>query len=320
MTLVGCRDLNSFPPISDYAFLSDCETSALISPAGSVEWLCVPRMDSESVFAAILDRDAGHFRLGPAGATVPSARRYLPGTLVLETTWMTATGWLTVQDALLVGPWGMEDEPAPPYRRPPRDHRAEHVLLRTATCIKGSVELALECEPALAYGRLRPRWSHVADGELRADPDRAETALTLKTDLRLGIESRGAHARTTLREGDKAFAALSWAGRSAPSTYEEADARVERTVSFWRDWLARGRFPDHPWRSQLQRSALVLKGLTYAPTGAMVAAATTSLPEQIGGERNWDYRYAWIRDSTFVLWGLYTVSYTHLTLPTTPYV
>lgn len=124
----------AFPLIGEYGFLSDSETTALIAPGGEVEWLCVPRMDSESVFAAILDREAGSFRLCPPSLSVPIARRYVPGSLVLETTWMTATGFLVIRDALLVGPWGMEDEPAPPYRRLPRDDRAEHVLVRTATC------------------------------------------------------------------------------------------------------------------------------------------------------------------------------------------
>jgi len=133
--------------------------------------------------------------------------------------------------------------------------------------------------------------------------------LRLGTDLRLGFEGRRASARTTLHEGDNVFAALSWGDRRPPASYEDAFDRMEVTSDFWRQWLNHGTFPDHPWRAYLQRSALTLKGLTYAPTGAMLAAATTSLPETPGGVRNWDYRYSWVRDSTFMLWGLYTLGF-----------
>ncbi|GAC1524011.1 MAG: hypothetical protein NVS2B6_10240 [Thermoleophilaceae bacterium] len=142
-----------------------------------------------------------------------------------------------------------------------------------------------------------------------ATADGVDIELKLTTDLRVGFEGRRARARTTLREGDTAFAALSWSEHAAPDDYEEALRRMERTSDFWRSWLNHGKFPDHPWRSHLQRSALTLKGLAYAPTGAMIAASTTSLPETPGGERNWDYRYSWIRDSTFMLWGLYTLGF-----------
>src|SRR5438874_2398048 len=203
-----------FPPIADYAFLSDCETCALVAPSGSVEWLCLPRFDSPSVFGAILDRDAGMFRLGPDGVNVPAARRYLPGTMVLETSWGTRGGWIIVRDVLLIGPWHHEDERSRSHRRSPTDYDADHVLPR-----------------------------------------------------------------------------LVW------------------TAHHWQHWLDHAAFPDHPWREHLQRGALTLKGLSYAPTGALVAAATTSLPESPGGARNWDYRYTWIRDATFMLWGLYSLGF-----------
>ena len=130
---------NPFPPIADYAFLSDCETTCLISSAGSVEWLCVPRPDSPSVFGAILDRGAGHFRLGPYGVSVPAARRYLPGSLILETTWQTHTGWLNVRDALVMGPWHDLETRSRTHRRTPMDWDAEHILLRTVRCVSGTV-------------------------------------------------------------------------------------------------------------------------------------------------------------------------------------
>ncbi len=302
---------SQFPPIADYAFLSDCETTCLVAPSGNIEWMCLPRMDGPSVFGSILDRDAGGFRLGPADVMVPAGRRYLPGTNVLETTWMTRMGWIVVRDALTVGPWHDEDERSRTHRRAPTDNDAEHVLVRTVICVQGTVELTLECDPTFDYARRGATWEYTgpAYNDAVATADGVDVQLKLTTDLRVGFEGRRARARTTLREGETAFAALSWSEHSPPSTYEEAARRLERTADFWREWVNHGHFPDHPWRIYLQRSALTLKGLAYAPTGAMLAAATTSLPETPKGERNWDYRYTWIRDSTFMLWGLYTLGF-----------
>jgi GH15 family glucan-1,4-alpha-glucosidase len=300
-----------FPPIAEYAFLSDCETTALVAPSGAIEWMCLPRMDDPSVFGAILDRDAGMFRLSPADQTVPAGRRYLPGTMILETTWGTRTGWVIVRDVLLVGPWHHEDERSHSHRRSPTDYDADHVLLRTLRCVNGSVEMNLECSPVFDYGQVHPTWEYTTSGYHRAmaSAPGSDLQLHLSTDLRLGFEGHRARARTTLRDGDTAYVALSWSTHGAPRSYDEAYSHLVRTADYWHEWLARGEFPDHPWRGYLQRSALTLKGLSYAPTGAIVAAATTSLPETPGGERNWDYRYSWIRDSTFALWGLYTLGF-----------
>ena len=149
-----------FPGIADYGFLSDCETTALVAPGGSIEWMCLPRMDSASVFGSLLDRDAGKFRLGPAGVNVPTARRYLPGTMVLETSWGTKGGWIIVRDALLIGPWHHSDDRSNTHRRAPTDYDADHVLLRTVRCVNGEVQLSLVCEPAFDYGRTRGRWDY----------------------------------------------------------------------------------------------------------------------------------------------------------------
>jgi GH15 family glucan-1,4-alpha-glucosidase len=302
-----------FPPIGEYGFLSDCETTALVAPGGNVEWLCLPRMDSPSVFGALLDRSAGGFRLGPEGVNVPAARRYLPGTMVLETSWVTPTGWLIVRDALLMGPWHHEDELSHTHRRTPTDYDADHVLLRTVRCVTGEVQVTFDCEPAFDYGRLRGTWSYPGDsytqGVCRApDPD-VGVWLTLTTDMRIGFEAGRAMARTLMREGETHFCALSWTEHDSPRTYDEAKRRLVWTAHHWQHWLARGRFPDHPWSRYLQRSALTLKGLTFAPSGALVAAPTTSLPERPGGERNWDYRFCWLRDSAFTLWSLYTLGF-----------
>jgi GH15 family glucan-1,4-alpha-glucosidase len=304
---------SQFPPIGEYGFLSDCETTALVAPSGNVEWLCLPRMDSASVFGAILDRSAGGFRLGPEGMTVPAARRYLPGTMVLETSWATPTGWLVIRDALLMGPWHHEDELSRTHRRTPTDYDADHVLLRSVRCMSGEVQVTLDCEPVFDYGRVRGEWTYTdqayGQGVCRAPDPAIGVWLTLTTDMRLGFESGRAMARTLIREGETHFCALSWTEHGAPQTYEEAKRRLVWTAHHWQHWLARGRFPDHPWTRYLQRSALTLKGLTFAPSGALVAAPTTSLPEHPGGQRNWDYRYCWLRDSAFTLWSLYTLGF-----------
>jgi GH15 family glucan-1,4-alpha-glucosidase len=302
---------SSFPPIADYGFLSDCETTALVAPSGNVEWLCLPRMDGPSVFAAMLDRDAGGFRIGPVDVTVPAARRYLPGTMVLETSWGTRGGWVIVRDVLLIGPWHHEDDRSHTHRRSPTDYDADHVLLRTVRCVNGEVQFGLECDPAFDYGRMRGVWEYTGSGyhEATCRAEGCDVRLRLTTDLRLGFEGPRATARTLIKEGEHRFAALAWSEHPSPNTYAEAYERLVWTAHHWQHWLDQGVFPDHPWRTKLQRSALTLKGLTYAPTGAMIAAATTSLPETPHGERNWDYRFSWIRDSTFMLWGLYTLGF-----------
>jgi GH15 family glucan-1,4-alpha-glucosidase len=301
-----------FPPIADYGFLSDCHTGALVASDGSVEWLCLPNFDSPSVFAAMLDRGAGSFRVGPYGLYVPAGRRYLPGTNVIETTWMTPQGWVRVVDALTIGAWH-DNQEGSDHTRPPTDYDADHLLVRVIECMQGWVQMEMVCEPMLDYGATAASWSVVEeDGVDRAhnalDADGGETVFRLFSDMRVGIEGNRVHARHTLSEGEKRFCAMSWTEElGGPRTVEQAGAHLERTTHFWRTWLAEGTYPDHPWRLHLQRSALTLKGLTFMPTGALVAAATTSLPETPRGERNWDYRYCWMRDATFTLWGLHAL-------------
>ncbi len=300
-----------WPPIADYAFLSDCETTALVAPSGNVEWMCVPRMDSASIFGAMLDRDAGMFSLAPTDARVPAGRRYIPGTNMLETTWGTKTGWLIVRDVLLVGPWRHDRERSNTHRRSPTDHDAEHVLLRTLRCVNGTVNVHMECDPIYDYGRAPATWEYsgTAYEECCATFAGHDLRLHLHSDLRLGIEGSTVRARTTMHDGDQAYVALSWSDHKGPESFDDAYKRLVFTADYWHEWLAQGEFPDHPWRVYLQRSALTLKGLVYAPTGAMCAAATTSLPETPGGGRNWDYRFSWVRDSTFMLWALYTLGF-----------
>jgi GH15 family glucan-1,4-alpha-glucosidase len=294
-----------FPPIADYAFLSDCHTGALVAPDGAIDWLCVPRFDAPSVFGMLLDRGAGSFRLGPFGIDVPVQRAYAPGTNVLVTTWKTPTGWLEVRDALTIGPRRHEDT-VTPHTRPPTDDDAEHLLVRTARCLEGTVEVELVCEPVFDYGREPAEWALAGEDRHTADASGAGVTIRLSTDMAVGIEGSRARARHVLREGETLFCSLSWAEELASATgADDAAGRISTTMRFWRGWLAGARIPDHRWRQPLLRSALAIKGLTYMPTGATVAALTTSLPETPGGERNWDYRYTWMRDSTFTLQALH---------------
>jgi alpha,alpha-trehalase len=294
-----------FPPIADYAFLSNCHTGALVAPDGAIDWLCVPSFDAPSVFGSLLDRGAGAFRLGPFGINHPTAIVYEPGTNVLATTWKTPTGWIVVRDALTLGPWDHEDE-ITPHTRPPADDDADHMLVRLVECLAGTVEVELVCEPVFDYGRVPAEWTMSAEGRQAADASGAGVTIRLQSDMALGIEGDRVRARHALEAGERLFCSLSWAeGLKSPADVEEAERRFDATVHFWRSWLGRARLPDHRWRDPIQRSALAIKGLTYMPTGATVAALTTSLPETPGGERNWDYRYTWMRDSTFTLRALH---------------
>jgi GH15 family glucan-1,4-alpha-glucosidase len=294
-----------FPPIAEYAFLSNCHTGALVAPDGAIDWLCVPRFDSASVFGTLLDREAGSFRLGPFGINVPGARVYEPGTNTLATTWNTPGGWVLVRDALTMGPRHGEDE-ITPHTRPPADDDGDHMLVRAVLCLDGQVEIELVCEPVFDYGRTPAEWKLLDGDRSAADASGAGQTIRLRTDMAVGIEGNRVRARHTLRQGEQIFCALSWAeGLAAPQDIDEANARLAATTRFWRDWLGRARLPDHRFRQPVQRSALAIKGLTYMPTGATVAALTTSLPETPGGERNWDYRFTWMRDSTFTLQALH---------------
>jgi alpha,alpha-trehalase len=192
-----------------------------------------------------------------------------------------------------------------PHTRPPADEDADHALVRTATCTGGTVEIDLVCEPAFDYGRVPGEWTLSAD-EHRAEATGGDQTIQLQTDMLLGIEGGRARARHVLRAGETVYCALAWSEHARiPNNAEAAVEQLDATMGFWRDWLARAVIPDHELGPLIQRSALAIKGLTYMPTGAAVAALTTSLPETPGGERNWDYRYTWIRDSTFLLRALH---------------
>jgi alpha,alpha-trehalase len=294
-----------FPPIADYAFLSDCHTGALVAPDGAIDWLCIPSFDSPSVFGSLLDRQAGFFRFGPFQIAHPTARTYVPGTNVFETTWKTPSGWAVIRDALTLGPRDHEDT-VTPHTRPPADDDADHMLVRTVECVEGHMQIELVCEPAFDYGAAPATWTPVEGMDHAVDAAGAGVTFRLVSDLPVDVEGESVRAHHVLQAGERAYCALSWAEElAAPQDYGEATARLDATTSFWRRWLSSARIPDHRLRDPVQRSALTIKGLTYMPTGATVAALTTSLPETPGGERNWDYRYTWIRDTTFTLQALH---------------
>jgi GH15 family glucan-1,4-alpha-glucosidase len=294
-----------FPPIADYAFLSDCHTGALVAPDGAIDWLCIPCFDAPSVFGSLLDREAGFFRVGPFGISHPTARAYQPGTNVFETTWKSPSGWAIVRDALTIGP-RQHDDTVTPHTRPPADDDADHMLVRTVECLHGNIEIELVCEPAFDYGRTPAEWTRVEGAPQALDASGAGLSFRLVSDIAIDVEGDSVRGRHTLQAGERAYCVLSWAEElAAPQNYDEAAARLDATTRFWRRWLSNARIPDHQLRDPVQRSALTIKGLTYMPTGATVAALTTSLPETPGGERNWDYRYTWIRDTTFTLQALH---------------
>jgi len=307
----GAPPGSPFPPIADYGYLSDCHTGALLASDGSIEWMCLPHFDSPSVFGGMLDRGAGSFRVGPYGTYVPAGRRYIPGTNLIETTWMTPQGWVRVLDGMTIGEWH-DNKHGSSHTRAPTDYDADHLLVRVLECVQGQVQVELVCEPMLDYGATPAQWSVVDTGEeggYALDAcDGERCSFRLYSDIRMGVEGNRVHARHTMVEGEQRFCAISWTeARGGPRTAEQARVCLDRTSHFWRTWLGDGTYPDHPWRLHLQRSALTLKGLTFMPTGALVAAPTTSLPETPGGERNWDYRYCWMRDASFTLWGLHAL-------------
>ena len=286
-----------YPPISDYALLSDCHSGALVSKDGSIDWCAFHRFEARPVFARILDwGKGGFFRVAPAD-DYEVTRQYVPNTNVLETRFETSSGVVTVTDCLVV----RVEEGHP-------DHR----LVRRVQCLQGEVPVKVKFEPRFDYGLTEPR-VEVEDEELAiayGGPD----ALILQTELPIGTaEISACDAARTLKEGDDALIALTW---QLPQELEPAKLPRERilgelegTIGYWQAWTERCTYQG-PYRDEVVRSALVLKGLTNSPTGAIVAAPTTSLPEEIGGERNWDYRYSWLRDSALTLNALFALGYT----------
>ena len=249
--------VSPFPPIADYGFLSDCETCALVAPSGAIEWMCLPRYDGPSVFGALLDRDAGTFRLGPADTMVPAARRYLPG-------------HDDPGDDLGHRP-RLADRPRRAARRPVARHRRaldartaarpRTTTPTTSCCARcaastARVEVQMECDPIFDYGRRYAQWEYVGDGLQRGGRHRRGLGDQAHAHDRPARRLRGlarARASRTLHDGDTAFVALAFSEHPGPKTYDEAYDRLVKTADYWHQWLAHGTFPDHPWRQYLQR-------------------------------------------------------------------
>jgi GH15 family glucan-1,4-alpha-glucosidase len=284
-------------PIADYGLLADCNTAALVSRDGSIDWLCLPRYDAPSVFARILDPEAGHWSIRPAGSFT-AERRYLQGTLVIETTFSTETGVVRVTDALAF---------AEGQRGHALGYDAPHELLRSVEGVTGEVELVFELAPRTEYGLVRPLFRKEGDGgRTFGGPNR----ITVRAGVRVEIEDVTMRAAFTVLEGERVGFSCRWAPTEAaevprPTAPEAVAARIADPVEAWRSWEAEHDVYEGAHGEFVRLSSRVLKGLTYRPTGAIVAAPTTSLPETVGGERNWDYRYSWIRDSSLTLEALY---------------
>lgn len=279
-------------PIADYALISDCHSSGLISRRGSVDWLCFPRFDSPSVFARLLDETGGHWLLRPTSeATV--TRRYLEGTLVLRTTFRTPTGTAVLLDTLAIGP-NLDGHHL--------GAGAPHGLLRRVRCTQGKVEFETEYAPRPEYGLVLPQLRQVDGGVLARG---GAVVLLLSSTVSLKITGSTARGRFRLHGGQALEFSLHYRSSAEPSPTPWVPHRIthqlEQTVRAWRSWSKLHQGYQGPWKALVQHSGRVLQALTYYPTGAIIAAPTTSLPEVVGGTRNWDYRYSWVRDASLTM-------------------
>ncbi len=287
------------PGIGDYALIGDCRSAALVSRGGSIDWLCWPRFDSPSVFGRLLDPKAGHWRLCPAG-NFRSERSYLPGTNVLETRFFTGTGSLLLTDLM---PVASEVEQR-------RLLEPDQEVLRVAVCERGEVDLECELVARPDYGLRAARVRDAGKLGIRIETGRA-AVMWLRSDAPLAPFDGGARGRVRLRAGERATFRLVYADDCPavlPEVGEAGPLVVERTAQTWRRWSGRMRYAG-PRRDAVLRSALVLKLLSYSPSGAIVAAPTTSLPERPGGDLNWDYRYCWLRDASLTAEALFGLGF-----------
>lgn len=286
----------AYLPIENYGVIGDLHTAALVGLNGSIDWLCFPRFDSPSVFAAILDDEkGGRFQIAPTSEGVTRKQMYFPDTNVLVTRFLSPDGLAEVTDFMPIG------EPAPGH--------GPHDLVRRVEVVRGSMPLRAFCRPAFDYARAEHRVEAVPDGVRFVSRD---LGLGLTASVPLRAEGPAAVADFELRHGERATFLLSaLEGGADPATFsvEETERAFRDTVEYWHRWLARCNYRGR-WREMVNRSALALKLLTYEPTGAIVAAPTSSLPAPIGGARNWDYRHTWIRDASFTLYGLIRIGFT----------
>jgi alpha,alpha-trehalase len=292
----GASARDGSQPIANYGLLADSNSAALVDRGGSIDWLCLPRYDSDAIFARLLDPDAGHWSIRPAGAYT-AERRYLPGTLVIETTFTTDAGQVRLTDAMAF---------AEGQRGHDLGFDAPHELLRSVEGVSGEVDMQLELAPRPQYGLVKPL-IRLEDGGARTF---GAGRISVRSAAPLEVQDSTMRATFTVAEGESLGFSVRWASaedRNAPEpTAPDAVAdRVADIAEAWRSWEAEHDIYDGPHRDLVRMSSRVLKGLSYRPTGAIVAAPTTSLPETVGGERNWDYRFSWIRDSSLTIEALY---------------
>jgi GH15 family glucan-1,4-alpha-glucosidase len=284
-------------PLREHALLSDCRSSALVTAAGSVDWLCLPRFDSPAVLARLLDDSAGHFSIAPANSGWAHTWRYKPAGLVLETTWSCLEGRLVVTDALALGPR---------ERGHDLGRTSPGVLLRQVQCTSGSVAVRVEYAPRPEFGLVHPRLVATPGGLIAHG---GAAVLMLSSDVVMHVDQATASAVVTLKAGESRAFALqqrdAWGAEPAPWKARSVRRRLAATEASWRSWSGLHQRYDGPLRELVHHSGVVLRGLTYARSGAVVAAPTTSLPEGVGSGRTWDYRYTWVRDASMTLQGLF---------------
>jgi GH15 family glucan-1,4-alpha-glucosidase len=293
--------IDDYPPISDYALIGDCRAAGLVSRDGSLDWLCCPRFDSPSIFGALLDaRCGGRFRIRPAGP-FQTSRRYLPDTNILETTFRTAGGSVVLRDLMPVSSEAEKRRALTP----------DHQVLREVEGVQGAVELEILYEPRPDFGRRPTRLQDRGRLGLWCELKGAAFVLSSELAVQPTGDGNAASGLVSVGAGDRKYLSFSYSEEAPhviPPLGDVARQRVERSARWWREWAGRCRYQG-PYREAVVRSALALKLMTYAPSGAVIAAPTTSLPERLGGTRNWDYRYCWLRDASFTVRALFALGY-----------
>jgi GH15 family glucan-1,4-alpha-glucosidase len=294
--------LNGYPPIENHGLIGDLQTSALVSTDGTIDWMCMPRFDSPSVFASLLDKNqGGYFRICPVGDGYVTRQMYLPGTAILITRYMSEAGVGEVIDFMPIA----GDEPTDRHR-----------LIRLVHVVRGEMTFEMDCSPRFDYGREVPKVEPNDHGVLFRGKSMTMSLSALAIH-NWGVggdvvhEKGGVRAQRTLIPGEIGGIVIESNPKGAPRRYaqEEVQGLFEETREFWKEWIARSTYKGR-WREEVERSAITLKLMTYAPTGALVAAPTAGLPEQVGGERNWDYRFTWVRDASFSVYALLSLGYT----------
>ncbi len=296
--------MKDYPSIADHGLIGDLQTAALVSTDGSIDWFCAPRFDSPSVFGALLDHDkGGHFRIRPAHGIFDTKQMYLPDTAILVTRFLTEAGVGEVVDFM----------PATSSTHATQNHR----IVRLLRCVRGRMTFDMDIAPRFDYGRKPHQWHTTEHGGVCTSDGTALTFHIIREpdDERLvqpRVDDTGdVQVSFTLEAGQQRGLMLETAADGPPREIRAAEAQqlFDDTSGFWRDWLAQSTYTGR-WREMLERSAITLKLMTYAPSGGLVAAPTAALPEQIGGERNWDYRYTWVRDASFSIYALLRMGFT----------